>query len=52
MFIRKNSGFILNQLRETIFSEEIILQYKNNPTDLTRNRKHPDGAGLSTKGFR
>jgi hypothetical protein len=46
MYVRKNCAFVLNKLRETIFSEEIILKYKNNPTDFTRNRKQPFGQML------
>lgn len=46
MYKRKNSNLILNKLRETIFSEEIILKYKNNPIDFTRNRKQPFGQML------
>ena len=43
---RKNSNLIINKLRETIISEEIILKYKNNPIDFTRNRKQPFGQML------
>ena len=43
---RKNSNLIINKLRETIIREEIILKYKNNPIDFTRNRKQPFGQML------
>jgi hypothetical protein len=46
MCARKNSNLIMDKLRETIFSEEIILKYKNNPIDFTRNRKQPFGQML------
>jgi hypothetical protein len=41
MNLRKNSVFVLDKLNEEIFSEEIILKYKNNPTDFIRKRKLP-----------
>lgn len=42
----KNSILILEKLKEVIFSKEIILQYRNNKTDFTRNRKQPFGQML------
>lgn len=42
----KNSLLILEKLKETIFSKEIILKYRNNKTDFTRKRKQPFGQML------
>lgn len=44
--IEKNSLLVLEKLKETIFSKEIILKYRNNKTDFTRNRKQPFGQML------
>jgi len=44
--IGKNSLLVLEKLKETIFSKEIILKYRNNKTDFTRNRKQPFGQML------
>jgi very-short-patch-repair endonuclease len=46
LIVSKNSLFILEKLKETIFSKEIILKYRNNKTDFTRNRKQPFGQML------
>lgn len=46
MIIGKNSLLVLEKLKETIFSKEIILKYRNNKTDFTRNRKQPFGQML------
>lgn len=43
---RKNSLFIIEKLKEVIFSKEIILKYRNNETDFTRKRKQPFGQML------
>ncbi|KIO54545.1 hypothetical protein IW18_00570 [Flavobacterium hibernum] len=37
----KNSILIIKKLREEIFSEKIISDYKVNQKDFTRKRKHP-----------
>ena len=39
----KNSVLIIKKLREEIFSEEIILDYRVNEQDFTRKRKQPFG---------
>lgn len=44
--IGKNSFLIVGKLKEVIFSKEIILKYRNNKTDFTRNRKQPFGQML------
>lgn len=46
MKVRKNSIFIIEKLKEVIFSKEIILKYRNNETDFTRKRKQPFGQML------
>ena len=46
MCIRKNSLFVLEKLKQEIFSKEIILKYRNSKTDFTRNRKQPFGQML------
>ncbi len=38
---KKNSFFVLEILREVIFSDEIILEYRMNKTDFSRKRKQP-----------
>ena len=43
MCINKNSFFVLEVLREVIFSDEIILEYRMNKTDFSRKRKQPFG---------
>lgn len=43
MFIRKNSVCVLEILREVIFSDKIILDYRINTTDFSRKRKQPFG---------
>jgi len=46
MIVRKYSFIILNILRDEIFSDKIILDYKMNETDFTRKRKQPFGSVL------
>ena len=46
MSVRKYSFIILNILRDEIFSDKIILDYKMNETDFTRKRKQPFGSVL------
>lgn len=46
MIIRKCSFSILNILRDEVFSDKIILDYKMNETDFTRKRKQPFGCVL------
>lgn len=46
MCIKKNSFFVLETLREAIFSDEIILKYRMNKTDFSRKRKQPFGGML------
>lgn len=46
MIIRKCSLAILNILRDEVFSDKIILDYKMNETDFTRKRKQPFGSVL------
>lgn len=43
---KKNSFFVLETLREAIFSDEIILEYRMNKTDFSRRRKQPFGGML------
>jgi len=43
---KKNSFFVLETLREVIFSDEIILEYRMNKTDFSRRRKQPFGGML------
>ena len=43
---KKNSFFVLETLREAIFSDEIILKYRMNKTDFSRKRKQPFGGML------
>lgn len=43
MYARKNSVHVLDILREVIFSDEIILDYRMNITDFSRKRKQPFG---------
>lgn len=43
LIVRKNSLLVLQRLRETIFSDEIILKYRNHKKDFSRNRKQPFG---------
>ena len=42
----QSSVLILEKLKEIIFSDEIILKYKMNNADFTRNRKQPFGRVL------
>lgn len=46
MYIGKNALFVLEKLKQEIFSKEIILKYRNSKTDFTRNRKQPFGQML------
>lgn len=46
MTARKNSLFIIEKLKEVIFSKEIILEYRKSETDFTRKRKQPFGQML------
>ncbi len=46
MIVRKYSFAILNILRDEVFSDKIILDYKMNETDFTRKRKQPFGSVL------
>lgn len=46
MIIRKNSVVILDILRDEVFSDKIIVDYKMNETDFTRKRKQPFGSVL------
>ena len=43
---KKNSFFVLETLREVMFSDEIILEYRMNKTDFSRRRKQPFGGML------
>ena len=43
---KKNSFFVLETLREAIFSDQIILEYRMNKTDFSRKRKQPFGGML------
>lgn len=43
---KKNSFFVLETLREVIFSDEIILDYRMSKTDFSRKRKQPFGGML------
>ncbi len=43
---KKNSFFVLETLREAIFSDQIILEYRMNKTDFSRRRKQPFGGML------
>ena len=38
---KKNSFFVLETLREVVFSDQIILEYRMNKTDFSRKRKQP-----------
>jgi hypothetical protein len=42
----RNSICVIEKLREVIFSEDIILKYRNKVSDFTRNRKQPFGQML------
>lgn len=46
MKVSKNSLLVIEKLKEVIFSEEIVLKYRNNITDFTRKRKQPFGQML------
>lgn len=46
MIVRKNSVVILDILRDEVFSDKIIVDYKMNETDFTRKRKQPFGSVL------